>query len=285
MSGNPSVEKIEKTIPQVFNDAQRALLLNETPRYKIKRRQGKGGQVFDYVDVGYVVEQLNILTGFRWNFEHKTDSTNPDYLRLSLELKQFIVNGRLTMIGNKGEEIFKEDTGNADIKEKRAGGWLDLGSDMKAAWSDCIKRCARQFGIALDVYSGAVKRRQDTEHPEATITDGQRRRLEVLANEAKIMHTGLKKMIAEMFDYTSTLQIQRRHYEQIQAELENLIDVATIVEIPNEIKQGFEILGTPPAKQKALYKAYEKQGKLDELKTKISMKVDAKNNEKEKTGK
>jgi len=274
---NEIVKKVENSITQVFTDAQRALLINETPRYKIKSRQGKGGQVFDYVDVGYVIEQLNILTGFRWNFEHLTDATNPEYMRMALELKQFVVRGRLTMVGNKGENIYKDDVGNQDIKEKRAGGWLDVGNDMKGAWSDCIKRCSRQFGIALDVYSGAVKRRQDQEHPEAPITDSQRRRLEVLANEAKIGHPGLKQMIAAMFDYSSTLQIQRRHYEQIQAELENKKDVISTEKIPEEIKKGFDILGTPPAKQQALYKAYEKQGKLDELKSKISNKVDSKN--------
>lgn len=271
------VAQIEKTIPQIFNEAQRALLLNETPRYKIKRRQGKGGQVFDYVDVGYVIEQINILTGFRWSFQQLTKTDEKEYMEFSLANKFFKVRGRL-IVHTKDGDIFQDDTGGAEIKEKRAGGWLDVPSDEKAAWSDCLKRCARKWGIALDVYSGAIKRRQDAEHPEAPITEGQRRRLEVLAFEAKLGHAGLKKLIADMFDYSSTTQIQRRHFEQIQAELENQADVVATEEIPDEIKKGFDILGTPPAKQKALYKAYEKQGKLDELKSKISMKVDAKNN-------
>ena len=281
-SFNDIVKRIETTIPQMFNDAQRALLLNETPRYKIKRHQGKGGQVFDYVDVGYVVEQLNILTGFQWDFEILSPKEiTKDYLEISQTIKQFIVTGRLTLHGVDNKRRFADDSGNCSLKEMRAGGWLDLGNDFKAAISDCIKRCSRQFGIALDVYSGAVKRRQDREHPEAPITDSQRRRLEVLAADAKMGHAGLKKLIAGMFDYTSTMQIQRRHYEQIQAELEGMAEEVLVEEVPDSIKTGFNILGTPPAKQRAIYKAYEKEGKLDELKSKISARVDALQTQKE----
>jgi len=59
------VAEVEDKIPQLFSEAQRRLVMNETPRYCIKRRKGKGTLFFDYVDVSYVVEQLNYVFGFR----------------------------------------------------------------------------------------------------------------------------------------------------------------------------------------------------------------------------
>jgi len=277
------VELVQTTVPQLFNDAQRNLVLNETPRYKIKRRQGKGGVYFDYVDVGYVIEQLNLLTGWRWNFQCKTSMT-PEYLRACIEVKQFIVDGSITIRDKEGIEWIHEDTGRQDIKVKRDdGGYLDLGNDYKGAKSDCLKRCARQFGIALDVYSGAVKRRQDKTHPEAPITDGQRKRLEALAVEAQIGHSGLKKLINADYDYKTASEVQRRHFEEIIKKLEEKAqDVSLEAEMPEKLKEGFEFLKTPKAKRMALYKAHLKEETLDELQKKIDTAVQKKKDKEKK---
>jgi len=273
------VEEIQNNVPQLFEKAQRNLLLNETPRYKIKQRKGKGGMMFDYVDVGYVLEQLNILTGHRWDFE-------------IIEICNFIeaketgevwCDGKMTLYGKDGQKKIIMDSGNAEVKMKQSGGFLSWGNDRKASISDCIKRCARQFGIALDVYSGAIKRRQDTTHPEATITESQRRRLEVLAGEAKMGHAGLKKLINEQYDYSSTTEIQRRHFQEISVLLEEKSAGVKVLDIPEEIQQGFEILGTPKAKRIAVYNSYKAQGKLEELKKRISQKVDEKNSAKDES--
>lgn len=262
--------RVENDVPQIFSEAQRNLLKNETPRYKIKKRKGKAGMFFDYVDIGYVLEQLNILTGHRWDFDVLWQTS----IEECKQVGQFIIRGTLTLYGKDGIVVRKTNYGKADIKEKTSGGFLDFGNDMKAAASDCVKKCASMFGVALDVYSGSVQRRQDLTHPEAKITESQRRRLEVLAGEASVGHSGLKKIINEMYDYTSTEDIQRRHFDEISARLEGMSGDLEIVEIPADIKQGFDILGTTPAKQTALFKSYSKEGKIDELRKKISAKVD-----------
>ena len=263
-------------MPQLFGEAQRNLVANETPRYRIRRRKGKGGMFFDYVDIGYVLEQLNLLTGhlWDWNIEWQTSIAE------AKEVKQFIVRGALTLNSKTGTSVKKVNYGKADIKMlKNDAGFLDFGNDMKGAVSDCVKKCASMFGIALDVYSGAVQRRQDTNHEEAPITDSQRKRLEVLAQESNIGHSGLKKLINSKYDYTSTKQIQRRHFVEISEALGLKASEAAEEKMPEDIQTGFDILGTSKAKAIAVYKSHKAQGKLDELKKKISGKVDAKLNE------
>ena len=277
------VDEATKRVPQLFNEAQRRLVLNETPRYLIKKRKGKAGLYFDYVDVNYVVEQLNYIFGFRWSFKPFSPSAGEmvAYLKASIEIGQFIVIGELIVPDpkRKGETISKVQTGRAEIKMLQDKSKpLDTGNDLKAAWSDCLKKCASWFGVALDVYSGSVTRRQDSSHPEHAITEGQRRRLEVLANEAGIGHSGLKRLIADLFDYTSSTDIRRKHFEDIQTRLQDKAAKREIEElnIPDDIQQGFDILETPPAKRIATFKAYASKGEdgLKELRAKMSAEVD-----------
>jgi len=273
-----------KNLPQIFNEAQRRLILNETPKYVIKQRKGKGGLYFDYVDTGYILEQLNILTGFRWDFEvlWTNYDQSPEY---ALKVGEVITRGKLTIYGTgkfKDITLVKVNTGNHQVtyKEDKIT-LLSFGNDIKASESDTIKRCARLFGIALDVYSGVVKRSQDENHPEHPITEGQRKRLEALANEATIGHSGLKKLINEMFDYSTTTDIQRRHFEAIQQRLELMVAEKTAEpEMPEDIKIGFEILGTPKAKRIATYNAYKAKGEegLKLLKSKMSAEADKRAN-------
>lgn len=278
------VDEAIKKAPQLFNEAQRRLVLNETPRYLIRKRKGKGSLYFDYVDVNYVVEQLNYVFGFRWSFRHVSPSPTElvAYLETSVKLKQFIVIGELVVPDpkRKGEFITKTQTGRADIKmlQQKDGGPVDVGNDLKAAWSDCLKKCASWFGIALDVYSGAVTRRQDSSNPEGTITEGQRRRLELLANEAGIGHAGLGRLVAEDYDYPSTTQIRRKHMDEIQAKLQDMAAKRSVEElnIPDDLHKGWDILQTPPAKRIAAFKAYSAKGEkgLVELRKKLTLEVD-----------
>ena len=277
------IVRLEETVPQIFNEAQRALVMNETPRYKIKKRKGKAGEMWSYVDVGYVIEQLNILTGFRWDFNKITEDTNPEYLKVSLQvIKQFIVSGTLVIKDKDGNSISKSDTGRKDVMEKKAGGWLDVGNDLKAAWSDCLKRCASKFGIALDVYSGAVKRRQDSEHPEAKITDAQRKRLELLASKSGMGHSGLKALIAKDYDYLSTKDIQRRHFDELVIKLEQAEVDKQQQEIPKKYALAFDELRVTKAKRLAVYRSYKAKKNLDGLMTFLNTKIDELNQKKEK---
>ena len=64
-----------------------------------------------------------------------------------------IVKGRLT-VKTAGKSIVKEDFGNKEIICKKGSDQpLSIGNDLKAAATDCLKRCAAQIGIAADIYS------------------------------------------------------------------------------------------------------------------------------------
>ena len=116
------------------------LIKGKTPIKHVKQRPARGGGNVNYVETYYVVDQLNKLFGFRWNFE-VLDEKSDD--------KEVIVRGRLTAFGGDNFPIVKEQFGQVD---RTAG--IPLGDQKKAAGSDCLKKCASLFGIALDVYWG-----------------------------------------------------------------------------------------------------------------------------------
>jgi hypothetical protein len=128
-----------------FTTKQLLTILQRTPKDHRYLRPAKGGGQWEYVTGVYVKKVLNYVFGWMWSFEKK--STKVKY-------GQVIVDGRLTIHDRKGQVLlWKEDTGRADIKMKRDnGGPLDYGNDVKAANTDCLKRCAAQFGIASDIY-------------------------------------------------------------------------------------------------------------------------------------
>jgi len=69
-----------------------------------------------------------------------------------------IVKGRLTCRTN-GKTIVKMQFGNKDVIYKKeldkAGNRvpLSIGNDLKAAATDCLKKCAAEIGIAADIYN------------------------------------------------------------------------------------------------------------------------------------
>jgi recombination DNA repair RAD52 pathway protein len=132
-------------VDSVFTKDQLLKILQRTPKGHIYTRPAKGGGQWDYVTGVYVKKVLNFVFGWMWSFDVK--SAEEKY-------GQIVVTGRLTIHKNNGRIlIWKEDTGRADIKMKRDNsGPLDYGNDQKAAITDCLKRCAAQFGIASDIY-------------------------------------------------------------------------------------------------------------------------------------
>jgi hypothetical protein len=132
-------------VDSVFTPEQLLKILQRTPKAHIYTRPAKGGGQWDYVTGVYVKKVLNFVFGWMWSFEVKVAEE---------KYGQVVVTGRLTIHKNDGGVlIWKEDTGRADIKMKRDNsGPMDYGNDQKAAITDCLKRCAAQFGIASDIY-------------------------------------------------------------------------------------------------------------------------------------
>jgi hypothetical protein len=120
-------------------EAIRNLRRGKTPVKHVKQRPARGGGTVNYVETYYVVDQLNKLFSFRWDFEvleHVVDNSS------------CIVKGKLTCHTPSGD-IVKHQFGEAD---RHSG--VPVGDTLKAATSDCLKKCASLIGIALDVYWG-----------------------------------------------------------------------------------------------------------------------------------
>lgn len=133
----------KKQLPQYLNQAQLAILTQKTPAQFVKQRPGPGGIRLDYVEIGYVVNLLNQVFGWDWDFR---------ILEQQIGHKQVWVRGEL-VIRLKGQTITKAQYGGAEIKFNRAGGGpVSIADDLKAAASDCLKKCASLLGVAGDIY-------------------------------------------------------------------------------------------------------------------------------------
>ncbi len=130
-------------LPQYLNEAQLSFISQKTPRQYVKARPGPGGITLKYVEVGYVINILNQVFGFDWDFR---------IMDQQIGKKQVWVRGELT-VRLKGHTITKGQYGGADIKQSRStGDPVSVADDLKAAASDCLKKCASLMGIASDVY-------------------------------------------------------------------------------------------------------------------------------------
>lgn len=127
-----------------LNEGQLKYLLKRTPKEALRKRPAKGGGEWEYVSGGWVKKQLNLMFGFNWDFE----ITNQMVLH-----GEAIVQGKLTCRSN-GITIIKTQFGNKDVVcRKGTETPLSIGNDLKAAATDCLKKCAAEIGIAADVYN------------------------------------------------------------------------------------------------------------------------------------
>jgi len=132
-----------------LNASQLSLILKKTPAQYVKTRPAKGGGTWEYVTGGYVRKCLNLMFGWDWSFE---------IIDEKIMHGEAIVKGKLTCRSN-GKEIVKMQFGNKDIMFKRDVDKdgnrvpLSIGNDLKAAATDCLKKCAAEIGLAADIYN------------------------------------------------------------------------------------------------------------------------------------
>lgn len=130
-------------LPQYLNKAQLAFITQKTPPQFIKRRPGPSGAMLNYVEIGYVVNILNQAFGWDWDFRIMGEQIGN---------KQVWVRGELT-VRPQGRVIVKAQYGGSEIKFNRTTGEpVSIADDLKAAASDCLKKCASLLGVAGDVY-------------------------------------------------------------------------------------------------------------------------------------
>ncbi len=124
-----------------LSDNQQRMIYKPTPIQYVKTRKIRGGGMANYVETGYVIDQLNKTFGqANWNFQ---------VIRETIDTKSVAVYGELSVVDHvKGFKITKGQYGS---KEKYPE--IPIGDTLKAAASDCLKKCASSgFGVALDVY-------------------------------------------------------------------------------------------------------------------------------------
>lgn len=129
-----------------LNQKQLQHILKRTPAQYVHKRPAKGGGQWEYVTGGYVKKCLNLMFGWDWDFEIIKED-------VMIECKEVVVKGRLTCRSN-GRTIVKMQYGNKDIIFKKGTSTpLSVGNDLKAAATDCLKKCASEIGIASDIYN------------------------------------------------------------------------------------------------------------------------------------
>jgi len=120
----------------------REILEREFQPSQIKRRRGPSGEL-DYVETADVIRRLNQAFEGEWSFE---------IVQHQQLFDEMVVLGRLTAGG-----VSKMQFGNHHVtKAKKDGAMVNIGFDLKAAASDCLKKCATALGVALHLYSEAV---------------------------------------------------------------------------------------------------------------------------------
>jgi recombination DNA repair RAD52 pathway protein len=127
-----------------LNEKQLKLLLQKTPAKYVHKRPAKGGGEWEYVTGGYVKKVLNLMFGWDWDFE---------IINQQVIFNEAIVQGKLTVRTN-GKTIVKTQFGNKDIIYKKGTEIpLSIGNDLKAAATDCLKKCSAELGISADIYN------------------------------------------------------------------------------------------------------------------------------------
>jgi len=147
------------------------------PNEVIKTRPTPGmSKPSSYVDGKTVIERLNSAGG-NWSFE----ICQIIFLPSPQEPSEVIVQGKITLHpetqASEGQlaevPLVKGDVGNAAIKRKGNGSYVSIGNDVKGAVTDCLKRCARHLGVALELYEERASDEQLTELVEVGAMAGQ----------------------------------------------------------------------------------------------------------------
>ena len=106
---------------------------------QIKRRHGTNEDELDYIEGCAVIQRLNECFEAEWIFEIQEHRVFDD---------EVVVLGKLT-----AQAASKSQFGKSRVtKSKKDNSIISLGDDLKAAATDCLKKCATLFGVGLHLY-------------------------------------------------------------------------------------------------------------------------------------
>lgn len=142
------------TLPMAATEqAQIALIFAPTPQEFIKRREGRGGKTFDYVETNYVIARLNATFLCDWDLDIIEE-------KIFKEISQIATKVKLTVRFLGGRTTSKTAWGGSSIKTNSNNDIIDIADDLKSAESDALKKAASMVGICWDVYSGMTNGKQ-----------------------------------------------------------------------------------------------------------------------------
>lgn len=196
------------------------LITGKTPISEVKERPMRGGGTANYVNTYYMTRQIALITGFRWKSE---------CLEERILDKEIGARMRVTIFDKDGNAYSHECWGQKDIARYtkddprgnyKAGEPMSIFDDLKAAYSDGIKKCLSYFGIANDVYGGKeLEYFADDSTSEAELNQNQAKR----AFDKYVSNTGIKysevfqildvKSLADITDYKEAYQKIKNHIE------------------------------------------------------------------------
>ena len=138
-------------------EAIKNLLKGRTPINEVRKRPMRGGGEANYVNTYYMTRQIALLTGFRWTsccLEEKfyPDEKSPREVGAKMEVTIWDINSNQYSHSSWGQKDIARWT--SDGKDHKAGEPISIFDDLKAAYSDGIKKCLSYFGIANDIYGG-----------------------------------------------------------------------------------------------------------------------------------
>lgn len=138
-------------------EAIKNLLRGKTPINEVKKRPGRGGEQWNYVNTYYMTRQIALITGFRWSTEYLEERARPDWNR-PVEVG---VRVNVYIWDKDGNRYCQASWGSKDVVKYayddpkgnyKKGDIISLFDDLKAAESDAIKKALSYFGIASDIY-------------------------------------------------------------------------------------------------------------------------------------
>ena len=145
------------------------LLKRHTPSKDIKIRTVRGGDQAPYLTGSWFIAQANDLFAHCWSFhihEQGIDN-NHAWVRGSvtvttpakvIEIER--PDGTIERRKTEGMTITKHQYGGHEIaKDSKTKQDLDKGDSLKAAATDCLKKCLTLFGIAADVYGSKEEKK------------------------------------------------------------------------------------------------------------------------------
>jgi hypothetical protein len=131
----------------------RQLLEKPFDKSQIRQREGIHGHTLDFVPGHSVIKRLNDAFEANWSFEILRHENLEDK-------DEVLVLGKLT-----ADNVVKTQFGSSRITRDDGGQIVSIASDLKAAGTDALKKCATLLGVGLYLYGSGNGTQQGAKSP------------------------------------------------------------------------------------------------------------------------